>query len=251
MPIIAKLPMKFITNITKSWSSILSLLLLLIPGISSGIENFESLKVLKTVLPSYPTRMTFEAIYEGTAQVVVSVNEKGELVDVYLSAFSHAEFGRLAEESVQKWTFQPAKLNGEPLSVIKPFDFIFEDRRGVFTLGIQEAAASKLGFSRFKKGKRIYSPRELDEIPVPISMKTPLYPEEFKGQGVEGTATVIFYIDEDGNIRMPHVTEYSHESFGKTALLAVNEWEFQAPKVRGKPVSILVRQIFNFNESEK
>jgi TonB family protein len=228
-----------------------SFLIALVPGISSAIENFESLKVLSTKLPGYPTKMTYEGIYEGWARVVINVNEKGELADVYLESYSHPEFGNLAETYIKKWTFQPAKLNGEPLSVIKPIDFHFEDRRGVFALGIQEAAASKLQFSRFAKGKRVYSPKELDEIPTPVEMSQPLFPEEFKGKNVEGSATVIFYIDELGDVRMPHVTEYSHESFGLVALMAVEEWKFDPPKVNGKPVSIMVRQKFNFKEGIK
>lgn len=239
-------------NFSVAIASILSAVLpVLAFGQGSGIENFESLKVLTSELPAYPMKMTFEGIYDGAARVVVNVNENGELEDVYLESYSHPEFGRLAQEYIKKWTFQPAKLNGEPLSVIKPFDFRFEDRRGVFALGIQEAAASKLNFGRYAGAKRIYSPKELDEIPEPISMVTPLFPEEFKGQGVEGSATVIFYIDELGEIRMPHVTDYSHESFGKTSLIAINEWKFKPPTVRGKPVSIMVRQKFDFKESGK
>lgn len=243
--------MKTPTLKTLSVSVLLFLVNFFLPGRATAVENFESLEVIHSVLPAYPTSMTFEGIYDGSAQVVVNVNELGEVEDVYLSAYSHPMFGKLAEEYIQKWKFKPAKLNGEPLSVIKPFDFKFEDRRGVFALGVHEAAASKLRFSNFVGGKRIYSPRELDQIPEPISMTTPLYPAEFKGQRVDGSATVLFYIDEEGNIRMPHVTEYSHESFGKTALMAVNEWKFKPPMVKGKPVSIQVRQIFNFQEHKK
>jgi len=194
--------------------------------------------------------MIFEGIYDGSAQVVVHVNEMGELEDVYLAAFTHPEFGRLAEKYIWKWTFQPAKLNGEPLTVIKSFNFNFEDKQGVYAVGIQEAVADKFNYGRLAKSKRIYSPRELDEIPVPIKMTTPLFPQEFKGQGVLGSATGIFYINSDGSVRMPHVTEYSHDGFGHTALLAVKEWKFQPPMSRGKPVAILARQEFSFSEKE-
>jgi TonB family protein len=229
----------------------LSCLALLAPATTYGIENFESLKVVDSVLPIYPVSMTIEGIYDGTAQVVVQVNENGELIDTYLASYTHPLFGKLAQEAIRKWTFQPAKLNGEPLTVIKPFDFRFEDRRGVFAIGIQEAAAARLNLSGGSPdAKRVYSPRELDEIPVPIHMKTPLYPEEFKGKNIDGSVTVIFYIDDDGSVRMPHVTEYTHESFGYTALLAVKEWKFEPPLVRGKPVAILARQKFTFSEGK-
>ncbi|MCZ6674834.1 MAG: TonB family protein [Verrucomicrobia bacterium] len=243
--------MKLQTTKSTLLSFLVLVLVTFIPGIASGIDNFESLKTLSRKLPGYPIRMTYEGIYEGSSRVVVHVNEKGELVDVYLEAYSHPEFGRLAEKYVKLWTFQPAKLNGEPLSVIKSYDFDFEDKRGVFAVGVQEAVAAKLNFARFAEKKRIYSPDELDQIPVPIEMVAPLFPEEFKGSDVEGSATVIFYIDENGNIRMPHVTEFSHESFGQVAIMAVEQWKFEAPTVKGKPVAIMASQKFDFIESSK
>lgn len=241
-------PMKISKNTLLVKAGVASLLSLMFPRLSPAVENFESLQVVETVLPAYPMQMTYEAVYEGAAQVIVHVNEMGELEDVYLAAYTHPEFGRLAEEYIKKWTFKPAKMNGEPLSVIKPFDFKFEDRRGVFALGIMEAAASKLNFMQHADSKRIYSPSELDKIPTPIQMTKPLFPEEFKGKDVQGSATVLFYIDEEGIPRMPHVTEYSHESFGITSLMAVKDWKFEPPMVRRKPVAILARQVFNFSE---
>ena len=227
------------------------LVVLLIPLLSNpayGIDNFESLKVLNTRMPSYPLELVSEGILEGYAEVVIRVNQLGELTDVYLSAYSHPEFGRLAEKYIKMWTFQPARLNGEPQSVIKSFDFRFEDKRGVHSLLAMEAAVMKLNFGpKDMGGKRIHSPDELDENPIPLETEPPLFPEEFKGQGIKGTATVVFYIDEEGNVRMPHVIENSQDIFGMTALISVKKWKFKPPLAKGKPVSVLVRQTFNFN----
>ena len=227
------------------------LAVLLVPLFSHpahGIDNFESMKVLTTRMPSYPVGLVSEGILEGYAEVVIRVNEMGELTDVYKSAYSHPEFGRLAEKYIKMWTFKPAKLNGEPQSVIKSVDFRFEDKRGVHSLLAMEAAVMKLNFGpKDTGGKRIHSPQELDENPIPLETGTPLFPEEFKGQGIKGTATVVFYIDEEGNVRMPHVIENSQDIFGFTALLSVSKWKFKPPLVNGKPVSVLVSQTFNFN----
>ena len=224
------------------------LLFILTSGSVSGVDNFESLKVLNTVLPSYPTSMTLDGIYDGVAQVVVRVDSAGELTEVFLASYTHPLFGKMADEYIRKWTFQAAKLNGEPISVIKPFDFRFADKRGVYAVGVMESTAAYLKYGRHADTKRIYSPRELDEIPEPITMTTPLFPLEYKGKNVEGSATVLFYIDSEGKIRMPHVTDSSHDGFGQTALFAVKEWKFKPPMVRGKPVDILARQEFNFSE---
>jgi len=233
-----------------SYSFLILLIVVFTAGPVSAVDNFESLKVLNTVVPSYPTSMTYEGIYDGDAQVVVQVDSTGELTDVFLASYTHPKFGRIADEYIRKWTFQPAKLNGEPISVIKSFSFRFEDKRGVFAGGIQESAAAFLNFGKRAKYKRIYHLWELDEVPEPIYMTTPKYPLEFKGQGVVGSATVIFYIDSNGMPQMPHVTEASHDNFGQTALVAVREWKFNPAMVRKKPVDILARQHFTFYEKD-
>lgn len=216
-----------------------------------GIENFESLKILNVELPAYPMKMTFEGIYEGQATVIINVDETGTILDVYQESFTHPVFGKIAADSVLKWTFQPAKLNGEPVPSVKPLTFKFDDKRGVFSVSMQEAAASFLKFSKHAKSKRLYDFGELDEGLQPEEMRQPYFPEEFKNKGIEGSATVMFYVDEEGKTRMPHLTDYSHSNFGKAALSAVDYWKFKAPTVNGKPASIQVRQTFNFSDKEK
>jgi len=236
-------------SLLSAW--LVSICIVVIPEIATGIENFESLKVLDTVVPSYPLRMTYEGIYDGSARVIINVDETGKLYDVYLESYTHPEFGRLAEEYIKRWTFQPAKLNGEPITVVKPIDFNFDDRRGVYALGIQEAVASKLNFSRHAKSKRVYDHDELDNGLEPIVMIQPLYPEEFKDTDIVGNAIVLLYVDETGTPRMSHLTDYSHRSFGQTALMAIDTWRFKPPTVNGKPASIMVRQQFDFGKSKK
>lgn len=213
---------------------------------AAAVEDFESLQVVSAKLPKYPLRLTMEGVYDGKARVVISVNDEGVVDDVYLEAFTHPTFGKLADKYIRLWTFKPAKLNGEPISVIKAYEFDFEDKRGVHAAGIMESSADKFNWGRFSKSKRTYSPKELDQIPVPVNMETPLYPGEFRGQRVEGSATVLFYIDDEGDVRMPHVMEYSHQNFAQVALFAVEKWKFQPPMVKDKAVAILVRQEFNF-----
>ncbi|MDA1068911.1 MAG: TonB family protein [Verrucomicrobia bacterium] len=216
-----------------------------------GLENYESLKILKMDLPAYPMKMTFEGIYDGQATIIINVDETGTIVDVYQESFTHPEFGRLADDSVRKWTFQPAKLNGEPVGSIKPLIFNFDDKRGVFSVSMQEAAASFLKFDKFRDSKRLYDFEDLDEGLKPEVMGQPFFPEEFKDQGIDGSATVIFYVDEAGKTRMPHLTDYSHQSFGMAALHAVENWKFKAPTVKGKPATIQVRQIFVFSDKSE
>lgn len=222
-----------------------------LPDTARAVENFESLKVLEMVLPNYPMKMTFQGVYEGTARVMIRVDESGKLIDVFQESYTHPEFGGLADEYVRLWTFQPAKLNGEPVASIKPVDFNFDDRRGVYSLGIMETVASGYNLGRFAKSKQVCSVKDLDHGLQPLEMRQPPFPKDFYETDIEGLATVIFYIDESGKTRMPYLTEQSHPSFGQAALLAVEHWRFKPPLLKGEPVSVLVRQVFTFSETAR
>ena len=229
------------------FAGLLSYFLALIPLPAAEIENFESLEITDSVLPEYPVRLAYEGIFNGRARVMISVDRTGQLTDVFMESYSHPEFGRLADNYIRKWAFKPAKLNGEPISSIKPVNFYFDDKRGVFSMGSPEAMASHFFVGNNREAKRIYGVQELDKQLEALEITQPLYPLEFKYSGIDGTATIMFYVDETGSVRMPYTTEYSHRSFGQTALGAVRKWKFKPPMVKGKPVSILVRQTFQFN----
>lgn len=222
------------------------LMVALIPGFAGGVENFESLKIIQTTLPNYPMRLTQMGLYEGYARLVIAVDYMGELSDVFVEEYSHETFATLARETVWKWDYIPAKVNGEPTTVVKALDFRFEDRTGLHSVDVMAAAADKLGLNKMYGKRRVYSPDDLDSIPEPIEVVKPQYPLEFKEEGIEGEVSVLFYIDEEGRVRMPHIAEFSHEEFAELALMAVKQWKFKPPIRRGKPVSILVRQPFNF-----
>lgn len=214
-----------------------------------AVENFESAKVLETALPEYPVRLAYEGIYSGGARLIVSVDESGKLTDVFTESYSHSEFGRLAERYIKRWTFQPAKLNGEPIASIKPIDFHFDDKRGVYSIGAPEALSILFYSGDNLDSKTVYSANDLDDGLESIEMPLPLYPEDFKQSDVDGHATIMFYVDEKGRVRMPHTTDYSEAVFGESALFSVKQWRFRPPIMKGKAVCVLVKQRFNFKAS--
>ncbi|QXD25264.1 energy transducer TonB [Opitutia bacterium ISCC 51] len=137
-------------------------------------------------------------------------------------------------------------MNGEPITSIKTIDFHFDDKRGVYSVGGPESLTALLYTGNNQDAKRTYSPGDLDKELEPIEMPAPLYPEDPKHSGVDGSATLMFYVDERGRVRMPHVTEYSQSIFGESALQSVKQWRFESPVIDGKKVSVLVKQRFDF-----
>lgn len=57
---------------------------------------------------------------------------------------------------------------------------------------------------------------------------------------------VDFYVDENGQIRMPVVTESTDNTYAQATIGALNQWRFSAPTKQGKPIAVRVQQKFIF-----
>jgi TonB family protein len=60
---------------------------------------------------------------------------------------------------------------------------------------------------------------------------------------------VEFYIDPQGNVRMPSVsreTIEANEELSAVAIAAVSQWQFDPPLAKGRPVLVLAQQDFTF-----
>ena len=58
-----------------------------------------------------------------------------------------------------------------------------------------------------------------------------------------------FYIDETGHVRLPAVsreTNEADEELSAAAVTAVEQWQFEPPVSKGKPVFVLAHQDFDF-----
>ncbi|HEY5079312.1 MAG TPA: energy transducer TonB, partial [Opitutaceae bacterium] len=96
---------------------------------------------------------------------------------------------------------------------------------------------------------RVCTLDQLDRIPTPTKIVKPSYtPEKAHGRHLSHL-TVEFYIDDSGHVRLPAVsreTNEADEELSAAAVTAVEQWQFEAPVSRGKPVFVLAHQDFDF-----
>lgn len=86
----------------------------------------------------------------------------------------------------------------------------------------------------------------LDEAPVPVLVPSPRYPADLLKRGVEGSAEVIFIINEVGMVDSIRVKSATHRQFGEAAVAAVIYWKFEPMTKNGKPTKVAFRQVFPF-----
>jgi len=110
----------------------------------------------------------------------------------------------------------------------------------------------KQGLANGEGRGRLFSQIDLDKTPRTVFQVAPDYPYQLKNEGVTGTVTVVFTVDENGNVHDARVVSTSDTGFNDAALRAVSRWRFEPGRVQGKRVAfkMSVPIAFSLNEGE-
>ncbi len=213
-------------------------------------EQDSPLRVTQKEIPIFPRSLLNAGVTSGWSRVVVDVDEAGKLQDWLVVAHTSPEFGDAAVSAIRHWRFLPMIVHGRPVAsqVLVGFDF---EAKGVVVNIHPDSDLTKLFFG--KAMEKIYRPcttREIDAIPVPLVWVDPVYPADLRARGVTGSATVEFYIDETGAVRMPAVVSADFPELGQLLADAVKQWKFSPPLRRGRPVLLHASQTVFFGPDE-
>jgi len=74
------------------------------------------------------------------------------------------------------------------------------------------------------------------ESAVPVRTSAPEFPYEMKREGLTGVVTVVFSVDEKGNVVEPAVLKSSNKGFDQAALEAIARWKFKPARQDGVAV---------------
>ena len=69
----------------------------------------------------------------------------------------------------------------------------------------------------------VYSLKEIDQPPTPVSQQAAAYPRTLRTQRLEGSVVVGFTITSKGVVLDPHAVSSTNEGFEQAAIDAVNE----------------------------
>jgi protein TonB len=89
--------------------------------------------------------------------------------------------------------------------------------------------------------------RAATEPPVPVRMVPPAYPYELKRNGVTGVVSLVFEVDEKGDVVDPKVVKSSNAQFEQPALEAIVKWKFKPGRKDGVPAKMKIAIPMQFN----
>jgi protein TonB len=89
--------------------------------------------------------------------------------------------------------------------------------------------------------------RAATEPPVPVRMVPPVYPVELRRNGVSGVVSLVFEVDEKGDVVDPKVVKSSNSQFDQPALDAIARWKFKPGRKDGVPTKMKISIPLQFN----
>lgn len=212
-------------------------------GESADDNLITELKLTKYVEPEFPEQVRFEGAAEGSVALAVSRTAAGEPGDILVLAASHPTLAAAAVAAVRQWRFAPADAPGQSkvqlnfrLHGVVVFPFGKSQQL--------EMANAKLSAPRAARVVPLL--QELPQAPKALMQPMPAYPESQVARGRAGTATVRFYVDEEGRVRLPEVLEATAPEFGAAALAAVAQWRYEPPELSGRRVVAMDNWSFKF-----
>ncbi len=92
----------------------------------------------------------------------------------------------------------------------------------------------------------IFELKDLDNNPRRLVAIPPVYPFQFKREGIEGWVKLIVIIDERGKVIKATVKESSHREFERPSIDALLQWKFEPGTKNGKAVKVRRIQPLSF-----
>lgn len=221
------------------------------PGAYEGLQ----LEIVKTKNPIFPLALRQLGITEGYATFKIFINANSKLEDCLAIEASDVAIAREVERVLPSWLYFVPKLDGERIAIVTTITVTFENSG---TVVYQTTGSSILpNWLKIARGQdqfRVYSLSELDSIPEPIHVDKPEFHIDLLEDRDLINAVFEFYIDIEGNVRMPTLRAADDRVDERLLVIAQEslvKWKFNPPTVDRRPVVAKVAQPFRFLRGEQ
>lgn len=213
---------------------------------SAAPAEYHPVRVLHTEDAVFPLNLSRQGYSSGQADVAAAIDAQGRLTDCLVTSCTRLAFGQAALKAARQWTFAAARLGGEPVPSVLSLHFEFATQGTHFSEDPDANTGGRMTLPSLSEPKPEYhvcALRDLDRPPAALSAEPPA------GSSPAGAETVVvsFFIDPQGHVRLPGLTEADDPARARAALDAVGRWRFQPPLRQGQPVTVRVTHAFRFD----
>ncbi len=192
-------------------------------------------KLAKRFDPVYPEEAVKAGI-EGTVILEARIDTLGKVTDV-MTLRSVPALDQAAVEAIKQWVYEPMVIKGKPVEAVFTVTVRFALDRG------EKKDAMKKGGEGLEKE----AVRATGEINPPHLIKrvNPVYPEEARKAGIQGTVILEAMTDEQGNVARVKVLQ-SIPQLDQAAIDALKQWKYEPVIIDGKPKAVVFTVTIRF-----
>jgi TonB family protein len=227
------------------------------PATPADSTKLEPIKIQKATYPEEAR----EKQLQGQVWVKFSVSESGDVAGVEVIS-GDPVLARAAVDAAKKWKFKPFIKNGKPIAVTTkiPFDFAFSstvsDTKEVEPAAPQNPAAGQSpATAETANGVHVATPQRVRvsqgvTTGLLLHKVNPIYPEEARRAGVQGTVVLQAEISKEGRIANLRLIS-GPEELAPAAIGAVQQWRYRPYLLMGNPVIVETTVQVNFTLSRR
>jgi TonB family protein len=205
------------------------------------------LRLDKFVIPDFPIFLQMTGVTRGTVTVAIGRDLEGNVDDVLVLESSHLRLTRAAIAAVKKWHFKyPANQPAEGVAIVPIVRFLFSASGVAVVPALTGTLSASPEHIRPDAPVLLPALSDLESSPKPLEQPMPRISSSLRERLAGGTATVKFFVDQDGSVRVPVILDASAPELGQAAVAAVAHWRYDPPRIAGKPTIVIGTQTFAF-----
>lgn len=198
-------------------------------------------EVLDGPAPEYPSTLMSSDVNQGYAVVLATIDDTGEVLDVWTIEASHPAFAEAGERTLTGWRYAaPRAPATAPWPRVDAVRFAFSRAGQITTHTHAESAAKAFPKPSALSARLETLPRaktgQLVRLAGASPAPTPGTPS--------GRASVEFVVDRTGRVRVPMVLAAEHPAHARAVIAAVRTWRFAPPAGEASAVGVRARWRF-------
>ncbi len=224
-----------------------------IPRYTANAQSLLEFSIHESKDPIFPNGLRSRGFTEGNATFAIYVNQYGELEDYLLLEASHIDFANAVERVINDWNYSVPLVDGEVAAIASKINVKFERGKGIVyeTIGFEPMLSEFLNHKRTNDNYRVFTLDELDSIPIPNHIEKPSFHVDMLEEREIVNAVFEFYIDTEGNVRIPTLREADDQVDERLLIIAQEallQWKFDPPMRKNKSVVARAAQPFRFKK---
>lgn len=218
-------------------------------GAPANEQSIQKLRLERFVMPEFPDFVRLTGSSRGHVTAAIGRDSEGHVDDVLLLESTHPRLSHAVTEAVRKWRFarpaNQAMLGAEIVPIVR-FIFTASGISIVSAATGPAVARDAAGLGRDDAPVVLPGVADLDSPAAPVHQPMPRISGVTRDRVTAGSATVKFFIDETGRVRIPLVLEATTPELGEAALAAVAQWRYEPPRIAGRATIAIETQTFQF-----